>query len=198
MTLQERYADKMWRQSRTDAGKSQQYMADALGVSKKTVQNWEQGLSHPGSDFGLRWFDVLGLHSMAYYLKAIYDFEPKNIEQYDEKEVDEILSAFILAMPMPVKLMMLHMMSRADGANPISLINLAYANDLAPLRDRVNIAQDVITNYQIMESLGELPTDMPVKPDIELLQKATTAGLEAVKQGKKTYSTMIEGLEVYV
>lgn len=196
--IQERYAEKMWKQSRLDAGKSQQYMADALGVSKKTVQNWEQGFSNPGSDLGLRWFQVLGLHSMSYYLQAIYDFNPKDIENFNEKEVDEVLTKFLVAMPLSVKLMMLHMISRSDGANPISIVNLCYANDLAPLRDRVNVAQSIMTNYEVTKALGKLPADMPVSPDMELLQKAVSAGLDAVKKGQDTYSTLIEGLEVYV
>lgn len=33
---------KIWWKSRADAGKSQEFMALSLGVSKKTIQNWEK------------------------------------------------------------------------------------------------------------------------------------------------------------
>lgn len=38
---------KVWWKSRDDVGKSQEFMALSMGVSKKTIQNWEKGLSSP-------------------------------------------------------------------------------------------------------------------------------------------------------
>lgn len=40
---------QIWSLSRADTGKTQEYMANGLGVSKKTIQNWEKGASAPGS-----------------------------------------------------------------------------------------------------------------------------------------------------
>ena len=77
--ISERFA-KMWRTSREAAGKSQDYMAKALGVSKKTVQNWENGTSCPSQQMGFEWFMVLGVQPMPYYLKLLYPYEFDRIE----------------------------------------------------------------------------------------------------------------------
>ena len=37
----------VWLRSRGQAGKTQEYVAKSLGVSKKTVQNWEAGTAAP-------------------------------------------------------------------------------------------------------------------------------------------------------
>ena len=40
---------QIWSLSRADTGKTQEYMANGLGVSKKTIQNWEKGASASAS-----------------------------------------------------------------------------------------------------------------------------------------------------
>ena len=42
--------------ARYDAGKSQEYIALEMGVSKKTVANWEKGISTPDIFDSFRWF----------------------------------------------------------------------------------------------------------------------------------------------
>ena len=63
---------KIWWQSRADSQKSQEYMALSLGVSKKTIQNWEKGVSAPDLFQGCEWFRVLGLNPMPYYLAFLF------------------------------------------------------------------------------------------------------------------------------
>ena len=42
------------------------------GISKKTVQNWEKGLSSPDLFQCLEWFRVLDLNPMTYLMEFIY------------------------------------------------------------------------------------------------------------------------------
>ena len=49
---------QIWSLSRADTGKTQEYMANGLGVSKKTIQNWEKGASAPDLFEGSEWFRV--------------------------------------------------------------------------------------------------------------------------------------------
>ena len=63
---------KIWWQSRADAEKSQEFMALGLGVSKKTVQNWEKGISAPDLFQGSEWFRILGLNPLPYYLAFLF------------------------------------------------------------------------------------------------------------------------------
>lgn len=52
--------------SRVDAGKTQQEMANYLGVALQTVQNWEAGVSNPSFSRVYQWFDYLHLNMYVY------------------------------------------------------------------------------------------------------------------------------------
>ena len=81
---------KIWWQSRADAEKSQEYMALGLGVSKKTIQNWEKGIAAPNLYQGIEWFQLLGLNPMHYYLEFLYPslFGNKTDNDEDKKLED--------------------------------------------------------------------------------------------------------------
>ena len=59
----------MLEKSRADAGKSRKYMAQALGKSINTIQNWEAGIGEPGYRTLERWFEVLGLNLGRYLVE---------------------------------------------------------------------------------------------------------------------------------
>ena len=52
--------------SRVDAGKTQQEMANYLGVTLQTVQNWEAGVANPSFCKVYQWFDYLHLNMYVY------------------------------------------------------------------------------------------------------------------------------------
>ena len=62
-----RFAE-IWLRSRAEAGYSQEKMAMELGVSKKTIQNWERGLSFPNVFQVFEWFEVLNMNPIIYFL----------------------------------------------------------------------------------------------------------------------------------
>lgn len=72
----------MWRKSRYDAGKSQEYVARALGVSKKTIQNWEAGEASPNFRVALEWFDALGVPMYPYLMSVIYPTEIETLDRF--------------------------------------------------------------------------------------------------------------------
>ena len=53
-------------QSRADAGKTQQEMADHLDVKLQTVQNWEYNVSEPKFLYVYKWFEFLELNMYVY------------------------------------------------------------------------------------------------------------------------------------
>lgn len=72
--LRERDMEKLaevWSESRCQAGKSQEYMASELGVARKTVQNWEKGVSAPTVDRAMEWFRVLGESPLPFLVRYI-------------------------------------------------------------------------------------------------------------------------------
>ena len=83
---------KIWSLSRSDAGKTQEYMASGLGVSKKTIQNWEKGVSAPDLYEGSEWFRVLGSNPMPYYLAFLYPWLFDGITpEDDDQDIEQAL-----------------------------------------------------------------------------------------------------------
>lgn len=83
---------QIWSLSRTDAGKTQEFMANGLGVSKKTIQNWEKGASSPDLFEGSEWFRVLGTNPLPYYLAFLYPWLFDGIKpETSDEEVENAL-----------------------------------------------------------------------------------------------------------
>ena len=83
---------RIWSLSRSDAGKTQEFMANGLGVSKKTIQNWEKGASAPDLYEGSEWFRVLGTNPMPYYLAFLYPWLFDGIKpEDDDQEIEQAL-----------------------------------------------------------------------------------------------------------
>ena len=83
---------QIWSLSRADTGKTQEYMANGLGVSKKTIQNWEKGASAPDLFEGSEWFRVLGINPLPYYLAFLYPWMFDGIKPDDnDEEIEQAL-----------------------------------------------------------------------------------------------------------
>lgn len=76
----------MLAKSRNDANKSQVQMADLLGVNKKTILNWENGHNRPDPVMLIKWFQVLHLDIIEYFL---IEFKGNNI-------LNDLLVAMVL------------------------------------------------------------------------------------------------------
>ena len=55
--------------ARINAGRSQDWMSKELGISRKTVQNWESGISSPDFFDAIEWFRILNMNPF----KATYE-----------------------------------------------------------------------------------------------------------------------------
>ena len=75
-----RFAE-IWLKSRAESGFSQERMAMELGVSKKTIQNWEKGLSFPNAFQVFEWFEVLNMNPIIYFLA----YQHENDSDTDKK-----------------------------------------------------------------------------------------------------------------
>lgn len=179
----------MWQKSRHDAGKSQEYMAKALGVSRKTIQNWEDGTSCPNQMKGLEWFQVLGLQPLPYYLEVLYpSFDMTMTDSCKDIEVE--LNTIIHDLPDRSKKELLYILSGAHGSSAISVIEMLTAHLHSPLIDRVNIAQCVLTNYEISHAHDADVCKEQVQPDTEMLRLAISRGKESVLNRQTHYSTL--------
>lgn len=181
---------KIWWKSRDDVGKSQEFMALSMGVSKKTIQNWEKGLSSPTLFQATEWFKVLGLNPIKYYLEFLYPnfFEKTSLE--DESKLDEKLANLIKVSSAAEKRELIYLMSGTHGSSWPALLQLFSAYCQISLQSRVLIARIVLENYEMEEKNGRLVNNDKIKPDLELLKSAIAICKAATQNGYYGYSTV--------
>lgn len=189
--ISEKFA-KMWRKSRESAGKSQDYMAKALGVSKKTVQNWENGTSCPSQQMGFEWFMVLGIQPMPYYLKLLYPYEFDRFEPgANEKDVGIALLTLVSNLTVDQKRKLLYILQGCHGSSPICILEMLTAYLQTPLEYRLNIAASIAISYEVSESKDILNNPAHVQPNMSLLNLAIKRGRQAVIDGKGCYTIVL-------
>lgn len=182
LDIANKFAD-MWRRSREDAGVSQKYMAKALGVSRATIQNWENGLSCPSQIKSLEWFGVLGVQPLPYYMEILYPSD----ENITDTDMDNTLALVISNMPARLKAELLYLLQGLHGSTPSCVLEMITAYLQTPLEFRLNVASGISINYEVCEARGILKNPDEIQPDMNLLHKAIRKGQKAVVEGKDYY-----------
>ena len=160
---------RIWSLSRSDAGKTQEFMANGLGVSKKTIQNWEKGASAPDLYEGSEWFRVLGT-------------KPGD----DDQEIEQALLFLVKNMTSVEKREMLYLMAGRHGSPWYSLLQMFTAHCHCSLRSRVTAARTILENYEMDKACGSLVCQDNVQPDMKMLH-------HAVEEGKLSVFNQLSG-----
>lgn len=183
---------KIWWKSRADAGKSQEFMALSLGVSKKTILNWERGLSAPNLFQCAEWFRVLGLNPTHYHLEYLYPeaFGDATAANDDEK-VEETLISMIKNATSKEKKQLLYLMSGNHGSSWYALLQLFAAHCHTSLQSRLSAARTILDNYEIEAQTIDLVDSDSVKPDLDFIKSAMTQCKKAAQRGQKGYNTIM-------
>ncbi|MCQ2527449.1 MAG: helix-turn-helix domain-containing protein [Lachnospiraceae bacterium] len=179
---------KIWWRSRADAGVSQEYVAIGVGVSRKTVQNWEKGISSPDLFQASEWFNVLGLNPLPYFLDFIFPQDVDGIKGNDEdKRIDEALKQLIEQLPAAGKRQLLYMLYGNHGSSPNAVLNLMNAHLQAPLKDRIVHAAMIVENYELEKMLGNLVCPSNIQPDIKMLRTSMENARTTVEKHRSGY-----------
>ena len=182
---------KIWWQSRADAEKSQEFMALGLGVSKKTVQNWEKGFSAPDLFLGSEWFRILGLNPLPYYLSFLYpelfgEFSP----DASDEQVDITLRRLLDQATDREKRELLFVMAGKHGSSWYALLQMLTAHCHTSMQCRVAAARIILENYEMLQESGELVCPDNVLPELDILLCAIASGKSAAQQKQLGYTTV--------
>lgn len=190
-----RLADVL-RRSREDCDKSQEYMARALGVSKKTVTNWETCLSSPSVVKFWEWFHVLNVQPTPYIRRLVFpDRDHVNANSCSE-DIEALLIDLVKTQSEESKKQLLYLLSGEHGSSPTALLNMITAHLQSPLRDRINIAMGISTNYKLAQLTGKIVCPENVQPDMNILNYAIRQGMKAAADGNESYSAVIDEMKV--
>lgn len=180
---------KIWWKSRADGKKSQEYMALSIGVSKKTIQNWEKGISSPDLFQSTEWFKALGLNPVTYYLEFLYPEMSKQLKDFKgSKELDDLLCNFIKAMDDNQKANLIYILMGSYGGSYRGIIELMCAYCHLPLNERLVIANVIKESYKMHEDTDTLLCKDEKKPLMDILQKAIESSKASVIDGKNGYT----------
>lgn len=190
--LSDRIAD-MWRRSRYDAGKSQEYIARALGVSKKTVQNWESGDASPNFRVALEWFDALGVPMYPYLMSVIYPTEIESLSRDSSmNDIRKALSVYIDELDDLHARELLFLLYGDHGSSPTGLMDSMTAYLHMPLMMRVCITDSVLSQYKLASEIGLIEDSEHILPKVETLERCLKTAKEAVRNGKESYTIIKE------
>ena len=172
---------KIWSLSRSDAGKTQEFMANGLVVSKKTIQNCEKGASAPDLFEGSEWFRVLGTNPLPYYLAFLYPWLFDGIMPEDnDEEIEQALLFLVKNMTQVEKRQMLYLMAGRHGSPWYSLLQLFTAHCHCSLRSRVTAARTILENYEMDQASGTSVCPDNIQPDMKMLHHAVEEGKQSV------------------
>lgn len=181
---------KIWWKSRADAEKSQEYMALGLGVSKKTIQNWEKGIASPNLYQGMEWFQLLGLNPIHYYLEFLYpSLFNGDGNSNDAKSLDEALISLVKNSSPLEKKQLLYLMSGNHGSSWYALLQLFTAHCHTSMQSRAATARLILDNYEIENKNNKLVCPDNVQPDMSILNQAIFQGKLAAMKNDKGYVT---------
>lgn len=181
--------------ARIEAGKSQEYMALELGVSKKTVMNWEKGTSSPSFFQSLEWFRVLNTNPFPYYLSYIYPDQLKGLKGTDSDEkIEEAFEAMIHHISIADKRALLYLYYGNHGSSPHSLIQLMLAHTHTPIQSRIANAFLVSHVYSLHKQLGTDICPDNIQPDMDDLNEAIMKAQDAVMNNGFGYTNIDEDI----
>lgn len=174
-------------ESRESKGKSQRWMAKAMGKSPTTISNWEEGISIPDIIEVLTWFEVLGINPCQYMMKFLnpkfVDISNTDDDENNKKNLVEFITN--VATPSIRKKLAFNLLGNT-GSFFESQLDLITAHNLCTLDVKVNNAWTIFHHYIMAKNRNELlPSD--VFPDEEGLNNAIIQGEKAAFNGKNGY-----------
>lgn len=183
------YANVLFK-SRKEKHKSRRYMADALGVSERSVRNWEYGLGAPSiTDFTL-WFETLGI-SMLQYLRK--ESRPEQEENQNSATMPEGLVSLdlhraIADMDEHSK-RELHFLIYGNHGGDFSAYMDKCVTDLqSNMHERHVTTMIAVANYEYHKVNNTLRCPDEVQPDLARLKQASEMGRVASHNGESSYA----------
>lgn len=181
---------KLLLQARTDVGKSQEFVAKSLGVSRRTIQNWESGYFSPPLDKCIDFFVALGLQPLPYFLRFLNNEFAELSPKSADKMIESALIERIKMCSPNEQRKLLFLLYGNHGSSCHAIVEMITAHLHVPLKDRLNVAQNVILNYEISEKHKVLVRSEQILPDMDFLKRAFEDAKQSVIERKDAYANL--------
>lgn len=176
----------LW-ETRIKSKRSQEYMSLEMGVARKTIQNWEKGISAPSIEQAIEWFRILQISPLPYLFQYVYP-QMQSISAGDEDhKLRKNLITLIEQLPPEGIRQLLYLFYGNHGSSPRAVLNMVTAHLQTPMRDRVMAGSMILKNYQISSQQNKLTSLHHIQPDTELLEFSIKKGEKAAIEGSESY-----------
>lgn len=183
---------RMWRKVREDAGASQGEAAKLLGVSKTTIQNWEDGISCPNQVKGFEYFAALNMQPLPYYLEILFpeEYEKINNRKCGNADYKSALYRVIDTLPDHACEELVYLFYGKHGSSPFGILDTITAYLHTPLSFRIGITQHILMSYQIACCKNNAINPESVQPDVSALRNFILKATHAVLNDLDSYSSL--------
>jgi len=178
------------RSTRNEAGKSQEFMAFELGVSRRTILNWENGISEPSVGQTITWFKLVDKNPIPFLLQCTYPDMDKISPQDNDAKILASLMQLINDLPAEGVRQLMYLFFGNHGSSPRAVLQMITAHLQTPMKDRITHGQLIATNYELAKRTGTLAHPDYIQPDFECLNAAIATAKTAVEKSAKEYSTI--------
>ena len=179
---------RILRDSRTESGMLQKDVAKLMGISRRTVQNWEEGTAQPPLLKLRQWFKVLNVHPIPYIIQMVGpDGYADEMNGDSNEDIEKLLMYYIKGIPLQDKKKLLYLVAGDHGSSNRGILDMCTAYLSIPLYMRLPIAHNILDIYEISRVKKLTSTDH-VQPNLEFLNMAIRKCQDALKTGKDRYS----------
>lgn len=178
------------RTTRNAAGKSQEYMAFEIGVSRRTILNWECGKSEPSIGQAISWFRLVDKNPIPYLLQIVYPNMDKISHKDNDSKILTSLMQIINDLPAEGVRQLMYLFFGDHGSSPRAVLQMVTAHLQTPMKDRIAHGQLVATNYEIAQKTNTLTHPSHIQPNLDYLNSAIETAKEAVAKQAKEYSAV--------
>lgn len=179
---------RMLMQSRAESKMSQEKLALEMGIAKKTVQNWERGISAPTLPQAIEWFRVMQIAPMPYFLQFVFPDIEGTKSTDDDSRIRKELLQMIETLPIEGIRQLMYMFYGDHGSSPRSTMNLVTAHLQTPLRDRLSHAYAILNDYNIAKDTSSLVGSNHIQPNIPVLEEAIKQARDSVVSQRDSYT----------
>lgn len=178
------------RSSRNDAKKSQEFMAFELGVTRRTVINWENGVSEPSVSQAMSWFKLTDKSPIPYLLQTNYPGMDRISAKDSDAKILNSLIELVNDLPAEGVRQLMYLFFGNHGSSPRAVLQMITAHLQTPMKDRIVHGQLVATNYEMAKKTKSLAHSNHIQPDLDCLNSAIAAAKAAVEKSVSEYGAL--------